>query len=67
MKEGWRVLLLFLIIGATYIGFMLATLPEMTKEQLLNVVFYSFVNLFIAVMLYLVVRSLQGPDIRRDE
>ncbi|MEM4846668.1 MAG: hypothetical protein QW794_02790 [Thermosphaera sp.] len=67
MKEGWRVLLLFLIIGATYIGFMLAALPEMTKEQLLNVVFYSFVNLFIAVMLYLVVRSLQGPDIRRDE
>ncbi|MEM0505639.1 MAG: hypothetical protein QW562_06570 [Thermosphaera sp.] len=67
MKEGWRVLLLFLIIGAMYIGFMLAALPEMTKEQLLNVVFYSFVNLFIAVMLYLVVRSLQGPDIRRDE
>ncbi|MEM2078913.1 MAG: hypothetical protein QXH45_06595 [Thermosphaera sp.] len=67
MKEGWRVLLLFLIIGAMYIGFMLATLPEMTKEQLLNIVFYSFVNLFIAVMLYLVVRSLQGPDIRRDE
>ncbi|MEM0378900.1 MAG: hypothetical protein QXP68_03130 [Thermosphaera sp.] len=66
MKESWRMLLLFLIIGVIYIGFMLATLPEMTKEQLLNVVFYSFVNLFIAVMLYLVVRSLQGPDADHD-
>ncbi|MEM1706362.1 MAG: hypothetical protein QW148_06065 [Thermosphaera sp.] len=66
MKESWRVLLLFLIIGVIYIGFMLVALPEMTKEQLLNVVFYSFVNLFIAVMLYLVVRSLQGPDADHD-